>query len=247
METIIETKSYGIFSNAANRKIIEFLQESNAKIFLFPAFETEAIETKENLDFIKNNLSQIEWLIFPDVFAVDYFLELLEKCEIDLFNLDEKRVLTFGESVADRLRFSQIHSDVIPVSLSSDDILSSLEDYLQNETIADISFFAPVFKGFNHEIVKKLRIKGAKVYEMEIFTVKFPVDTQIAKLKALLTGGAIDEFIFSAPEDVFFLERFIHPSRLNKTLQDSNCFGTNEITMQTLREIGITSKYFQTK
>lgn len=247
METFTDKKSYGIFSNAANRNIIKNLEDSGTKVFLFPVFETEAIETPENLNFIKENLSQIEWLVFSDVFAVDYFLEILNKCEIDLFELDEKRVLTFGEAIADRLRFSQIHADVISNSIDSDDIYIALQEYLQTETLADLKFLMPVFKGFENDFVRKLKNHGAEVFELEIFALKFPVDNQTAKLKALLTGGAIDEFIFTAPEDAFFLKQMLFPSMINEVLQELRCFGTNEITMQTLHENHISSKYFQTK
>ncbi len=247
METFTDTKSYGIFSNAANRKIIKNLEDLGAKVFLFPVIETEAIESPENLDFIKENLSQIEWLIFPDVFAVDYFLEILNKCEIDLFELDEKRVLTFGEAVADRLRFSQTHSDIISNSINSDDIFRAFQEFIQTETLVNLKCLMPMFKGFDSDFVRKLKNSGAEVFELELFAVKFSIENQTAKLKALLTGGAIDEFIFTAPEDVFFLTQMLFPASINDILTDMKCFGTNEITMQTLHESGIVSKYFQTK
>ncbi|HMS42818.1 MAG TPA: uroporphyrinogen-III synthase [Pyrinomonadaceae bacterium] len=247
METFTDTKSYGIFSNAANRKIINDLEESGAKVFLFPVIETEAVERAENIEFINANLSQTDWLIFPDVFSVDYFLEIMEKCEIELFKIDEKRVLTFGEAIADRLRFSQIHADIIPNSIESDESFSALQEYLQTETVEDLRFFIPVFRGFENDFVRKLKDKGAEVFESEIFTLKYPFDNKIAKLKALLSGGAVDEFVFTAPDDVFSLTQYVFPASIKAILQEVKCFATNEITMQTLHESGIVSKYFQTK
>lgn len=247
METFTDTKSYGIFSNAANRKIIIDLEEAGEKVFLFPVIETESLEIQKNINFFKANLSQTDWLIFPNVFAVDYFLEILEKCEIELFEIDEKRVLTFGEAIADRLRFSQIHADIIPNSIESDEIFSSLQEYLQTEMAENLRFFIPVFRGFENDFVWKLKNKGAEVFESEIFTFKYPFDNQIAKLKALLLGGAIDEIVFTAPDDVFSLTQYVFPASIKAILQQVKCFATNEITMQTLHESGIVSKYFQTK
>ena len=56
-----------------------------SKVFQFAPIETEKIAYEVNNTFIQNNLAQIDWIIFPDVFAVDYFVELLEANEFDLF------------------------------------------------------------------------------------------------------------------------------------------------------------------
>lgn len=235
----METKTYGLVSTAANRKIIENLESDGAKVYKFPVFETEKTETAEN---IKDILAEFEWLIFPDIFAVDFFLAQLETCEIDLFELDEKRILAFGEAVADRLRFSQIHADLIPSLLEPNDIWTAISDYLSADELANTKFLMPKFIGFETDLKEKLEIQ-----EMEIYRIKPETDKETAKLKAFLAGGAIDSFVFSAPEDVFFLKQFLFPNRLREVLADLEIFGTNEITMQTLRENGLRSIYFSGK
>ncbi len=247
METFTESKTYGIISNGANRKIIENLETRGAKVFRFAPFETKSIENTEIISFIQNNLANFEWLILPDVLAVDFFLGLLEKSEIDLFELDEKKILAFGEAVADRLRFSQIHADIIPDSAETDDIFSAVLAYLPSSELARIKFLLPKFSGFKSGLEDKLTEIGAEVVGLEIYRINYKTDKETAKLKALLTGGAVDVFIFTSPEDVFFLTQFLFPQTVSDVLAELQIFGINEITMQTLRENGLSAKYFQGK
>ena len=240
METFADSKTYGLFSTAANRKIIKDLETRGAKVFQFPPLETESINNADINSFIKNSLAEFDWLIFADIFAVDYFLEILETCEIDLFELDEKRIVAFGEAVSDRLRFSQIHADVIPNSIETDDIFSAILDYLQVDELLQANFLLPKFVEFETGLKDKLREAGANLTELEIY--KIESNKEFAKLKALLTGGAIDEFIFNAPEDVFFLQRYFSTKKLSETLLDVQVSARNEITMQTLRENDVTQK-----
>lgn len=234
METFTYSKTYGLFTTAANRKIIKDLETRGAKVFQFPPCEIESIKNAEVITFIQNSLAEFDWIIFADVFAVDYFLEILETCKIDFFELDEKRIVAFGEAVSDRLRFSQIHADVIPNSIETDDIFSAILDYLQVDQIAQANFLLPKFVGFETDLKDKLREAGANLAELEIYQIES--NKEFAKLKALLTGGAIDEFIFNAPEDVFFLRRYFSLEKLSEILLDIQVSARNEITRQTLRE-----------
>lgn len=236
----MESKIYGLFSNAGNRKLISDLEAIGAKVIKFPTFETEKVEITENIEDV---LAEVDWLIFPDIFAVDFFLEHLETCGIDFFELDEKRVLAFGEAVSDRLRFSQIHADLIPNSVETSEIFAAILDYLPAEELADARFLMPKFVGFETDLKEKL----VSIKELEIYRIKFESDKETAKLKAFLAGGTIDSFIFSAPEDVFFLKQFFPSHSLCEVLADLEIFGTNEITMQTLHENGLRSMFFSVK
>lgn len=247
MENQIIEKSYGIFSTAANRKIINDLENKGAKVFQFPVTETEIIDNWEIIDFIKNELSAVDWLIFADIFTVDYFIELLEKSGNDLFELDEKRILVFGEAIADKLRFSQIHADVIPNSIRTVDIFLKLIEYLQTDNFVGIKFFMPISSDYINDLKKILETKGAEVIEKEIYKLKIENKNEITKLFALLKGGAIDNFIFSAPEDIFYFSRLFNSLNLSEVLSEVNIFATNEITMQTLHENKLNSKYYLSK
>ena len=247
MKTFTDSKTYGLFSTAANRKIIKNLENGGAKVFLFPPIETEKLETAENNALITNNLSKFDWIIFPDVFAVEYFLEILEAHRIDLFELDEKRILAFGEAVSDKLRFAQIHADVIPNSIEVEDVFTAILNYAGNTELAELYFLMSKEIVFQTELTHKLTEAGAKVTELNIYQTKNEHKNEITKLKTLLKGGAIDEFLFSSPEDIYYLQNYFIGEKLSKVLIEIEVFSTNEITMQTLRENNLLPKHFSVK
>ncbi len=106
-------KTYALFANNAIQKIIARLENQSVNIILFPNIEISEILLDEKAEGILKNLNRFDWIIFPDIFAVDFFLRALENLRIDFFELDAVRVCAFGETVADRLRFSLVHADVI--------------------------------------------------------------------------------------------------------------------------------------
>ena len=96
MNDLENGKTYAIFDTAANRKIIGDLGKSGAKVFLFPPIETERTVLNEREIGNLTNFGNFDWLIFADVFAVDYFLEILEEKAVDAFDLDDARVCAVG-------------------------------------------------------------------------------------------------------------------------------------------------------
>ncbi len=49
---------------------------------------------------------------------------------------------------------------------------------------------------------------NAELIEMAVYRAKISDKSDTTKLKTLLKGGAIDEFIFSAPEDLIALHQY---------------------------------------
>jgi uroporphyrinogen-III synthase len=84
-----------------------------------------------------------------------------------------------------------------------------------------------------------LRENSSKVSELEIYEIENLNDPEITKLKALTVGGAIDEFVFNAPEDVFNLAKIIGIRNLPQILADIKIEAFNEITLQTLSEFDV--------
>lgn len=244
METSSNEKTYALFSTPVNRKIIDTLEHAGAKIFQFAPVETVKIDAGNNSEIIKNNLNGFDWIIFADVFAVEYFLEILEENAIDLFELDTARVLAFGEAVADRLRFVQLHADIIPHSTETETVFSTLTDYLGKKDLSGLSFLFPKEISFNSELKKKLIDSGADLVETAIYQVKMPEKNKAANLLALIKGGAIDEFIVSSAEDLVSLKRYLSTENLSEILADIKISGVDENSIQTLRENNLRPKFF---
>ncbi len=184
-------KTFAIFDTPLNKKLISDFSSNNQNVILFPHFTKTAVETA-NFE-----LASYDWLIFTDINTVEFFAECLEKRHINLFELDELRVCAFGEVVSDKLRLRQLHADVIPAKLDAQTVISAIKEY------------EPDFKSQHFLIINATNSdeKLADAFESE--TANFDVlsvyeydKVEISpRLKALIKGGAIDEFIFNSPED----------------------------------------------
>jgi uroporphyrinogen-III synthase len=229
-------KTYALFANPGNKKIVAELENAGARIIEFPPLEAEKIEPGENLIEPQKNLVEFDWIIFPDVLTVDFFLQILEEKAIDFFELDEIRVCAFGEVVSDRLRFAQLHADVIPSTIRTEDVLSALKNYIAPNGFKNLKFLLPQEIFFRNEIKNQLSKTGAEVYELPVYQIKISKENEISKLKVLLKGGAIDEFIFSAPTDFIHLNYIFSGEPLARIFAGVEISATGGIVYQTVRE-----------
>ena len=245
MQDETKEKTYALFSNASNRKLIAKLEEEGGEVLLISPLEIMEVNSEANRALLKNNLSEIDWIIFPDVLAVEKFLKILEENEIDTFELDEKQVLALGEAVADQLRFAQLHADIIPKTIDAETVFSTLTGYLGKDEFANLNFLFPKEENFVSELKRKLFDKNAKVIEMIVYHLAIKEKNEAGKLKALLKGGAIDEIIFTSPRDVVFFKYFIAPENFPEIFSDIKISGVNEITINNLRENNLKPQYFK--
>ncbi|MDQ3064105.1 MAG: uroporphyrinogen-III synthase [Acidobacteriota bacterium] len=229
-------KTYALFANPANRKLIAELENTGARVFQFPPIDTEKIALDEkSVDYLRH-LADFDWLIFSDVLTVDYFLEALEENAIDSFEMDLLRVCAFGEAVSDRLRFAAIHADIIPTSVEIDVVFAAMLDYIGGEELKSLKIlFAN--KSFSENLLtKKLQASGAEVLELPIYKIKFEKNLEIAKLKTLLEVGAIDEFIFTAPDDFVALKQYFESEMLFEIFKEVKVTAADAVNFQTARE-----------
>jgi uroporphyrinogen-III synthase len=84
-----------------------------------------------------------------------------------------------------------------------------------------------------------LKKNSAKVVEIEMYEIENQNDSEITKLKALTVGGAIDEFVFNSPEDVFNLAKIIGMQNLPQVLAETEIQVFSEITLQTLLDFDV--------
>jgi hypothetical protein len=63
----------------------------------------------------------------------------------------------------------------------------------------------------------------------------------------MLTGGAVDEFVFSSPEDLVSLKFLSSAADLVSVLNETRVSAVSEIVFQTLQENGFRPLYFHPK
>jgi uroporphyrinogen-III synthase len=234
------SKTVGVFKNALNKKLIELFKSQGKKVFEFPALIPKKANLKKAETESLKNISAFDWLIFSDIRTVEIFLEILEELEVDFFELDNIRICSRGEAVADSLRFRQIHSDVIPPKNSANAVFSAIAEYVFDENeLNGLNFLIIKSAGENSELANLLKNNSAKIFELEIYEIENRNDSEITKLKTLTVGGAIDEFVFNAPEDVFNLAKIVGIKNLPQILAEMKIQAFNEITLQTLSEFDV--------
>lgn len=229
-------KTYALYANSANKKLISDLEAAGAKVFAFEPIEHEAIVFDEAANDIIANLMSFDWLIFTDVLAVDFFLAILEENATDLFELDALRFCAFGEAVADQLRFVQLHTDVIPTKIDAQTILASLKDYIGAENLKDLKFLIVKDAGNQIELGELLRHEQADVKELPVYQMNVVENKEIVKLKTLLAGGAFDEFIFTAPTDFINLRFIYSGDSFSEFFTEIKVSAMNGSILQTLNE-----------
>lgn len=246
MSNIETRKTYGLIDNPINNKLISKLKENDENILLFPYISTEKIELTDKTKKLITNLVNFDWIIFTDVFAVAHFIEVLDKMEFDLFELDNLTVCAFGEVVADRLRFVQIHTDLIPTKIDNESIVKAISEFAADDLI-DLRFLVLKDNSKELSITKYLIENKAVVEELAIYQAKFVNETANTKLKTLLKGGAVDEFVFSSAEDLVSLKKLLTEEDLALVLNESQISATAENVFQLLLENGLRPLYFHYK
>lgn len=234
MSDYSKAKTYALFNSPNNKKLIAELSAKNIETIVFPTITTVSAIDDESFP---QQMEDFDWLIFTDVYTVEYFINYLESMEIDLFELDSLRVCAYGEAVADRLRFSQLHADVIPPTIKTNDVFQAIKDYVFNEDeFQNLHFLVLKKQDSQAEIVNDLTDLESLVTELPVYSISIEDETALPKLKALLKGGAIDEFIFSSHLDVLNLAQLFQTDNLEELLKNIKLTATDKLTLQSLQE-----------
>lgn len=245
MMEFLSGKTYGLFAVPQNKKIIAKIRESNANVLEFSYGEITERELRENENQILRNIAQFDWLVFADIFSADAFIQELEANGLDLYELDEIRICSFGEAVADRFRFVQLHSDVIAQKIDETYIAESIMMYIGSEAeLENAKILAVGIKNNINLLTDILKSKNALVAELNLIDFELPKPNEQTLKKTMLKGGAVDEFIFCSVEDVVQFKLNFGDELLNEKLFDT-VWGTDEITLKTLDEFGIKAFYLK--
>lgn len=239
-------KTYGLFDNQFNKKLISELERNGEDVLVFPSIQAIRQNLTESGSAHLKNLSAFDWLILTDVPAADFFIEYLGELEIDFFELDNLTVCAVGEAVADRLRFVQVHADVIPSKTADEIVFSAISNYAAFD-LSGMKFLVVREKSSAFPFAELLEQENVSLVQLTVYEAVFLDEAATTRLKTLLTGGAVDEFVFSSPEDLLSLKFLLPGADLTATLNDTRISATSEIVYQTLQEYDFRPLYFHYK
>ena len=246
MSNLENKKKYGLFANPFNHKLISELKQKGEDILILPPIRTEKVELTETAVSFLNNPAEFDWLIFTDVFAADYFIEALRALGTDFFELDNLTICACGEAVADRLRFVQVHADVIPSKITDEAVFSEISQFVGGN-FDGLRILIIREKKSDFSFIERLKAEKSLIEELPVYQASFEDESSIIKLKTLLKGGAVDEFIFSSPEDLLSLKFITGEKDLTRFLIETQVSAVSEIVYQTLQENGFRPLYFHFK
>lgn len=231
-------KTIGIINSPTNQRVIQELRVQGVEVMLLPHLITRKTDiSSDNGKFI-NDLANFDWLIFTDIFAVDYFVEELIEQDFDLYELDNLRICAFGEIVADRLRFSQIHSDVISRNLNPIIIIEDIKNYTasDNEKI-NTSFLIITAENDILKTSDELKKISKNLIVKKVYSTNIDELEDLLKIRILINSGAIDEVNFYSGEDLFdFLQIAGIPS-LKDLSKQINFTSKNETILKSIEEL----------
>ena len=165
MSNLETSKTFGLFATPINTKLISNLKENDEDFLIFPSITCKTVELSETSANNINKLTTFDWLIFTDVFSVEYFIEALRELGIDLFELDALTVCALGEAVSDRLRYEQIHADVIPTKIDCETFFSIISAFVSDD-MQDLRFLVLKEKSSKFQFIENLRTANAIVEEL---------------------------------------------------------------------------------
>lgn len=243
MNSFENSKTIAIINSTAGEKLKRKLAEGKNKIFEIP--DLKIAKTKptglKNLD--RERIGKFDWLICTDILAAEFFLEHLTETGFDLFDLDDLRICSMGETVSDRFRFYQVHSDVIPNDLAPEQVIKDLANYIgDEEEFARLRFLIITGEAGGGEILELLKRKKAVVLRLAVYQIEQPDRKQLSRLKTLLIGGAVDEFYFTTPKDFFILEKSLGRQDLQLILNNVHLTAADQTTLQVLFEQGFSAR-----
>lgn len=236
-------KTYGLIANPLNDKLISELKKNGGEVLIFPSVGTEKVEKSERSARILTNLTDFDWIVLTDIFAADYFIEALRENETDFFELDELTVCALGEAVADRLRFVRVHADVIPSKINDTAVFSAILQFT-GEGLQNLRLLVAREESAEFPFIEMLGAEKASVEELAVYKARLQDFPDLIKLKTLLQGGAVDEFVFSSAGDLQSLKLMFQEDDLAEILCEIKVSATSEIIYQTLQENDLRPLYF---
>lgn len=211
---------------------VEMIEREAGSAVLAPTINIKAAEDDKPLQKAVKNLAKYSHLIFTSVNGVKYFIQALEKQQLDLRALAGIKVITIGSKTAAELKENGIKADFMPEDYSTAGILNYLKK-LQNEGEIELdqaSFLLPRADIAPKLLEKELKSLGAEVNNVEAYRNEI-VDLN-PEILELIQNKELDLLTFTSSSTV---DNFI--SGIEKLIENKNEKLKNDSTEINKKEI----------
>ena len=227
-------------SSSASAELGIELERSGARVITAPEVRVHEPESHVALDEAIENLFGYDWIIFANIYAVDYFLRRFHQLNHDINELDDLRVCAISDASSIRLEGMQVHVDLIPDGHAVSKVIDALEVYVGGrEAFRTANFLIPRSATSLDPLPQLLEDAGARVDLVAAYRIASTNESLLAQLRALLVGGGIDYVMFSSPTDVAMLAQLLDATDLSRPLQDMVVACIDQPTKQAAHEFGL--------
>lgn len=239
VDRIDKNKTYGIFANTDGRIIESRIDNAGATVISLPVRECKKIELAETDRETLRRIGEFDWIIFTDIFSARYFIEALNSAAVDVSDLDSLKICAAGETTVHYLRQFQIHCDLV---LMKSNAMHALAEFV-GDKLENSRFLIPGDSATENSLSSELENIGVFVFKMPFFRTRPKDETDFARVKALLLGGAFDEIFFFNSDDIFHLLHLFPDQVPSELLKEIGILAADEDIFQSLTDFGLQPRY----
>ena len=241
MISIDKNITFGVFANTEGRIIEARIEDAGGMVISFFVPECEKIILAESECQRLWQISEIDWIILTDILSARYFVEAITTIPGAISDLDTLRIGAADENVVHYLRNIQIHSDLI-FTPGLIDAQSVIVEFAGDE-LSGSKFLIPTNSAAESLVFSDLKARGATIIQVPLFQLGTVAEGDLARSRALLLGGAVDQLVFSNQEDLFSL-LYLFPDRtLAELLNEVGVLAVDEAIFQSLINYGLRPRY----
>src|SRR6266542_762454 len=194
------------------------LEQYGADVVLCPTIEIRELESYERLDEAIEHLYGYDWLIFTSVNGVEHFFKRLKARERDTSDLDELKVCAIGEATADKLRYLQVHVDIIPEEFKAEGVFAALERFVGGrDALRNLNVLLPRASVARDYLPKALEQAGARVDVVPAYRTSLPENLDRGRIASMLSASG-DCLAFTSTSTVRNLAQLFDTQDLSEAL-----------------------------
>lgn len=223
-------KTYAVVRSETSDRINGKLKIEGNTVIEFPAMTAaEPFDTA-----IFSGLDNFDWIFFPDAFAALYLAEALLRQGFDLADLDLLRIAILTGKTADTVTAVSIHADLIVESLH--ELIPAIVDYEGNSAAR---ILVPCAMKQAEYLAGSFTGNEASVEAMVVYSGAESTITDLPKMKSLLLGGAIDEFLLYSLTDLETLSNLLGVVEIVPVLREMTLSAASPHIADQLRRMGL--------
>lgn len=236
-------KTFAVSDSPPNQGAIARLEGRGKRVIRLPSPSIVVRQLPEEDARIICRLDRFDWIMIEDVRTASDLEEIAAGTGLDLFDLDEVKICAAGEPAADRLRFCQVHSDLIPAGPDPKLIVEGMTAY-EGGTLRGVSVLSLGSSEDDRGLAEGLAAAGAEVTRIVVHEETGEVPQIDGRTKSLLIAGGVDAVYFVSSVDVADLASTFRRAGIDFLPDSVGAFCGDRETRTALAEHGIESDLF---